>query len=127
MSTERRSVHVRPGRGAAVIQLVMGLLFLMFGLVLTTVGKEDASEPSLWWALTAFQVVWVAGCGALIVYSIAVLRGWRGTSAVVLDIEGGGGDFDERLRKLDGLRRDGLISEEEFRRKRDEIMKEPWS
>jgi hypothetical protein len=31
-----------------------------------------------------------------------------------------------RLRKLDGLRRDGLIDEGEFQKKRKEIMEEKW-
>jgi hypothetical protein len=35
-------------------------------------------------------------------------------------------DFDVRLRKLEGLRRDRLISEEEYRNKRKEIMDGKW-
>lgn len=35
-------------------------------------------------------------------------------------------DFAERLRDLEGLRRDGLIDEEEYERKRDEILRERW-
>src|SRR4051794_31978953 len=35
-------------------------------------------------------------------------------------------DFDTRLRRLSKLKEDGLISEEEFQAKRDEIMRERW-
>ncbi len=34
--------------------------------------------------------------------------------------------FDERIRRLEKLRSDGLISEEEYRRKRAEVLEEKW-
>ncbi len=36
------------------------------------------------------------------------------------------GDFETRLRKLNTLREDGLITEEEFQKKREEILREKW-
>ena len=39
---------------------------------------------------------------------------------------GHGSDFDARLRRLNKLKEDGLISDEEFQAKRDEIMRERW-
>jgi hypothetical protein len=48
----------------------------------------------------------------------------RGTNAVQEDA--GQGDFEGRLRKLESLRRDGLISEAEYARKRAEILGERW-
>ncbi len=35
-------------------------------------------------------------------------------------------DFEEKLRKLENLRTDGLISDEEYEKKRKEIMNEKW-
>jgi hypothetical protein len=35
-------------------------------------------------------------------------------------------DFAERLRKLEALRKDNLVSEEEFQAKRKQIMDEKW-
>jgi hypothetical protein len=37
-----------------------------------------------------------------------------------------GNDPMQRLRGLEKLKSDGLISEEEFRRKREEIMQQKW-
>ena len=52
----------------------------------------------------------------------------KGKSATVLEIEeeDQDGDFDSRLRKLEGLRTDGLIDKEEYQRKRSEILAEKW-
>ena len=36
------------------------------------------------------------------------------------------GDFETRLRKLNRLKEDGLITEEEFQKKREEILREKW-
>ncbi len=35
-------------------------------------------------------------------------------------------DFETRLRGLESLRKDGLISEEEYRAKRESLMRENW-
>ena len=34
--------------------------------------------------------------------------------------------FDEKLRRLEQLRKDGLLSEAEYRQKREELLKQPW-
>jgi len=35
-------------------------------------------------------------------------------------------DFEAKLRKLESLKKDGLITEDEYRQKREEIVKEKW-
>ena len=35
-------------------------------------------------------------------------------------------DFETRLRKLNRLKEDGLITEEEFQKKREELLREKW-
>jgi hypothetical protein len=35
-------------------------------------------------------------------------------------------DFEAKLRKLESLKKDGLISEDEYRQKREGILKEKW-
>jgi hypothetical protein len=47
-----------------------------------------------------------------------------------VNLSGRGGSealtFDEKLRRLDDLRKEGLLSEEEFQQKRAEILKQNW-
>ena len=35
-------------------------------------------------------------------------------------------DFETRLRKLESLKKDGLLTEDEYRRKREKILEENW-
>jgi hypothetical protein len=43
-----------------------------------------------------------------------------------LTIDPGSEDFESRLRKLESLKKDGLITDEEYQQKQGEIMKEKW-
>ena len=49
-----------------------------------------------------------------------------GAAAAPTSAAGTGTDFDARLRKLEGLRKDGLVNDEEYRAKRAEILGEKW-
>jgi hypothetical protein len=81
-----------------------------------------------------FGAVWVLMCLAFIIYGIYILTSAKPSVGIVYDIESSsastspeaGNDFDTRLRKLEKLKQDQLISEDEYQRKRDEILKDPW-
>jgi hypothetical protein len=35
-------------------------------------------------------------------------------------------DFETKLRKLEGLRKDGILTEDEYQKKKKEILEEKW-
>ena len=89
--------------------------------------------------MNLFFLIWFVVCGGIVVYNIRNLAtysaGDKGriplTASDVVEIApgqdaAGGNDFAARLRKLEGLRQDGLIDGEEFQKKRKEIMEEKW-
>jgi hypothetical protein len=86
-----------------------------------------------------FSIVWLLACLGIIGYGLVNLSTYSKkdkkriplTAGDVVEISSGerdaeGGDFEARLRKVEALRRDGLISEEEHKRKREEILAEKW-
>jgi hypothetical protein len=117
---------VRPGDLTALqarLGMVVASLFLLFGLVLAAVVLPDlpSSETGLKVALGAFMLIWVAACGAILVSLARVRAAAQGAapgSLLELQSDGPGQDLDTRLRKLEGLRRDGLLSEAEFQEQR---------
>lgn len=134
-----RKVHVTPG-GTTKLQAKVGIAvaaaFLVFGLVFgAVISLEDSgSEPGLALLRGLFFLVWAGVCIAMIVSFARVLSG-KGApgdrSLFDVHVEGSadapaGGDFEARLRKLEALKRDGLLSEDEFRAKREEILRERW-
>lgn len=133
---------VRPSPLASIIGIVAGVVFLLFG-VLVMSGSGDkapgtyAPEPGGSEFTGVFLAVWVVFCVAIVAYNVKNLCSYSAderrriplTSEDVVEIEPdetAAMDFAGRLRKLEGLRRDGMISEDEFQRKRKEIMEEKW-
>lgn len=85
-------------------------------------------------AFFAFQIIWVVVCGAGCIYNLYLAFKGEGISEGTIDIEPDAGaagqpaaaDFDERLRKLESLRSDGLLTDDEYRKKRAQILGDKW-
>ncbi len=131
---------LRPSPTSSVITLVMSLLFLVFGLVFffSVVGESQEGRG----LISFFFLIWLAACIGMAVYSIINLSSFKksrpGAAALeVVEIEresapgredaaGGKPDFSVRLREVEALRKEGLLTEEEYQRKRKEILDEKW-
>ena len=131
---DRKIASVRPSPLASIVGIAGGIIGLGFGAVFLAAVP---SEPGPDGFKNFFFLIWFLLCGGIIVYYVRNLASFKkeGTAGVPLtatDVvemeqdEACAMDFAERLRKLEGLRKDGLVSEEEFQRKRQEIMEEKW-
>ena len=138
-------LRIKPGREASILTAFVAVVMGLFGLfvmvpamsAMSSFGPAGSIGP-------AFAIVWV-----LAAFGIAAFYGYnafsqRGASLVDIDTtgqtpffaerEGGpeeedaapGSDFEVRLRKLESLRRDGLITESEYEAKRAVILAERW-
>jgi hypothetical protein len=132
---------VTPG-GLASLQAKVGIvvvvLFLFFGLVFGYVVLRETpdSESGLKLLISGFFLIWVVVCIIIIVIFLRVLskkKHLREKSLVNLSIEETAeqeatknGDFESRLRMLEQLKRDGLITEEEYQMKRAQILGDKW-
>jgi hypothetical protein len=109
--------------------IVAGGIFLLFGAVPLGAAEGEARPFAL-----VFGAVWILFCLSFIVYGIHVVVSDRPAVGMVLEVDGAasgaipapGGDFAARLRALEKLREDHLITEEEYRRKRAEILDARW-
>ncbi len=122
------NMRVRPTRAVTIMGLVVAVAMVFFGIFfLTMVTKDSGFESG---PLTGFMILWFLVLGVIIAYGIYNLTSRKG----VVEIDVGpktpdiktGPDFDERLRKLESLKKDGLVTDEEYRIKRNEIMSEKW-
>jgi len=129
--------EIRPGQisaASAKFGIVLGALFLIFGLVFFAVVFPGISEPELKILVPAFFLVFSGGCIAIMVVNWRMLKaGEKSSDNSLLEFrfepdspDKEPGDFAERLRKLDGLKKDGLITEAEYRSKREGILREKW-
>ena len=111
--------------------IVVASLFLVFGIGLFIGVHDELGEAMPFVAF--FFVIWIAVCIIIIVHAVKTLRLIKrgkieiaeiaGTDSAIGETESG---FSERLRSLEALKRDGLISQDEYGKKRAEIMKEKW-
>jgi len=133
--------RITPNRLTALqakIGIVVASLFLAFGLVMAVViGMETSgSEPGLLIAQAGFLLIWIAACVSIIAVFARLLSIQRNPEASSLlearleDAEDSSAprdqDFDFRLRKLERLKADGLITEKEYKAKRRRILDEKW-
>lgn len=124
----KTKASVRPTKASAVVNVILGTLFLVFGATLCLAADGEARKFAM-----MFLVIWVTACGSIIVYGLSILFSKRPPALTEIEMEGmeidgpsSGGDFAAKLRKLESLRKDGLISEEEYLMKRSQIMMEKW-
>jgi len=136
-----RTVHVTPGRLTVLqarIGIVVAALFLVFGLAFAAVvlGEMPESEGGLRILVGLFFVIFVGVCIAMVVTFARVSSAKaspRDRSIVDVELGAPGAeppvqekDFETRLRRLEALKRDGMISEAEYRDKRAQIVGERW-
>ena len=101
---------IRPSKPAAAVGLAAGVVFLLLGVavVIPVFGT--------------FGVFWTAIAGIIALFYAYNLFSARGVSAYEVDVDAP----EDDLRKLARLRQDGLVSEEEYQRKRAELMARRW-
>ncbi len=117
-----RRVRVRPSKLASVMGMIVGTVFVGIGIfvVIPIFGP--------------FGILWTLVAAAIGVFNAVNVFFERGIATTEIDIEGDDFlgrpseqlPFDERLRKLEQLRKEELITEIEYRQKRDELMVMKW-
>lgn len=113
-----RRGRVKPSKSSSLLGMIVGIVFVLIGV---TSIIPVAGPFGMFWTLIALAI---AGLHGYNFFSKKGISHWE----VDVETEGAvkGGDFEESLRKLDRLRKDGVITEEEFKEKRKEIMEQKW-
>lgn len=121
-----KRIKVKPSKPASLFGMIVGIVFVFIGLFVVI---PNAGMFGVFWTLIA---VGITGFQAYNFF------GDKGVASWEIDIDTGAnaetnnqstsvsGDFETRLRKLNRLKEDGLITEEEFQKKREEILREKW-
>jgi len=121
-----KGIRVKPSKPVSLFGMIVGIVFVFIGLF---VAIPIAGMFGVFWTLIA---VGITGFQAYNFF------GDKGVASWEIDIDTGAnaetnnqstsvsGDFETRLRKLNSLKEDGLITEEEFQKKREEILREKW-
>ena len=136
----RVRARVRPGRGVSVVGFVVGVGFLVFGVffllpTFSGFGEGFRGFGPLGGFVQGFALLWIVVAGGITLYHGYNMVSGRVASAVDIELEptddrgapaGAVDDVEARLRRLERLRADGLVTAAEYEQKRAEILAEPW-
>ncbi len=111
--------NVRPGKAASVLGVLAGLLFGLLGVVMVI--------P----IFGLFGVIWTLFALGMAAFYAYNLMSASGSSLLEVDVsptspDSASLDPEARLRRLDRMRDEGLITADEYTAKRAAILAEPW-
>lgn len=106
-------------------QIILGVLFMPLGVVFFFISEGEARPFT-----AIFAVIWEVACIAIIVMAVKGLRLIKQGKIEIAEVSGTTEETESnyavRLRDLEALKKDGLVSDDEYQRKRAEILKENW-
>lgn len=121
--------YVRPGKMASVIGIIAGSLMLLFGIVFFSLLRDDGSGDGSGIG-QIFVAFWMLILILIISYYVYNLKSQKASSVAMAEIEldmpASGSSGEEKLRSLERLKKEQLITEEEYHQKRKEIMQQKW-
>ena len=128
----RQKAYIKPTKSGLVIGIIVVVAFIVFGIFfLTLLSGEPGSEIGQTFMGFWFFILLIIG--GIFVYNLMNYDKNPGSSiAEEIDIPETFGttevgvSFDEKLRKLENLKKEGLINDAEFASKRQEIMEQKW-
>ena len=121
MSTK---LYVKPAKTIFVAQMVIIPLFMVFGFLFLFMADREVMV-----FLAIFVLIWETVCIAILVNAVKALKRMRDGKIEVAEISRPAeaeNDFSKKLRDLKALKTDGLLTDEEYREKREEILKAKW-
>lgn len=124
----KQKAYIKPSKPSLVVGLIAIAAMIGFGIFFMTLiaGEEESRMGMVFLSIWLLIALLIAGSMLYNYFSKDASQA-IGTEITFSDGETKeSNSFDERLRKLEALRRDRLISEEEYRNKRKEIMDGKW-
>jgi len=116
-------VYLKPPKGVIIAQIIIVPLFMLLGLSFIFIVEGESKI-----FVVIFVFIWEAACIAILANAIKLLKQggmevaeFRGTDENVKEE-----DFSQKLRDIENLKADGLLSDDEYRRKREEILNQKW-
>lgn len=128
----RHSAYVKPTKPSLIVGIIVIIAFLAFGIFFFSLlsGESDAYIGQ---TFLVFWIIIVLVIGGVFVNNLINYDKNPGSSIAeeiqfpdALNTHEIGTSFDDKLRKIESLRKEGLISEQEYAVKRREIMEQKW-
>lgn len=110
-----RKVKVKRSRSEYLISALGGVIVILVGITMT---------PNFFGAFGTFGLLWVILGAVAVIYNGYAAFSGKGVPIYEMDVDTAGEGIEERLKKLDSLYQQGLITKEEWEEKRKAILNE---
>lgn len=126
----KKNIRIKPSKSQSILGFIVGLIFVFIGVF---VAIPSFGLFGVLWTLIAIVITVTHGMNAF---------GNKGVATEIIEISSEDDlkidrdlrkenveeeyNFDEKLRKLKELRDDGILSNLEYERKKQEILNEKW-
>lgn len=125
----KNKAYIKPTKPALIVGIIAVMAMLAFGIFFMKLLIND--ESSIGFGFIIIWLLFVLLIGAMFVYNLVNKKDEK---SVGEEISFTGNwpqnnttnDFNTKLRMLDTLKKDNLITEEEYQYKRAEIMNSQW-
>jgi flagellar motor component MotA len=127
-------ISLTPGRTVSAGSIV-GLIFLLlfgigFAAVVGNVLVENEASPMIIYLFSVIIIAWIGTVLFMLVYHIKNLNRAKGLSLIDINTEPDNNEVKrtpmQSLRELELLKKDGLITEIEYQKKRAQLLEERW-
>ncbi|TFD96635.1 SHOCT domain-containing protein [Jeotgalibacillus salarius] len=111
--------RVKPGKGVSALAMAGGIVFIIIG-VLFVIPQFGA-----------FGILWTLFAAGITIFHAINVFSKNGAPAyeasVPADVSAGKeSSYEEKIRQLHRLKEEGLVTEEEFQKKKAELLNEKW-
>lgn len=129
MSDKPKIASVRPSPLASILGIVGTIVILIFGIFFISDMQGYASVFMLRWILFGLVIIFFFLID-LISFSKFQQKDIPLTAEKVIEFDANdqeiSRDFETKLRKIEALKKDGLLSDDEYKQKRKEILSQKW-
>jgi|LGVE01.1.fsa_nt_gb hypothetical protein len=107
-----RRMKAKPSKASSTFGFILGLAFVAVGgiVVIPLLGP--------------FGMIWTLFAVMITIYHGLNIFTKKGIALYTIESENLTDNIEGRLKKLDGLRNEGLLTSEEYQKKKEEILKE---
>ncbi len=116
-------IRIKPTRQSLKMMRISSVIVALVGagMIVGVVSNGLLEEDG-----GLFVIIWIAVCVAIIGFALFMAFSRKGSNDVILSIEESSSSdvqsIEARLKTLDGLKRQKLISDEEYRKQRAKII-----
>lgn len=126
----KNKAYIKPTKPALIAGIIAVIGMLAFGIFFMKLMIDEDSSVGI--GFLSIWLLFVLLIGAMFVYNLFNKKGEKSVGEEISFTEDwpqnntAVNDFNTKLRKLDSLKKDKLITEEEYQNKRAEIMNSRW-